>query len=188
MAKIRGSIGEADHNGPHGEADGEHIAMNDHIGRVHHAGNKNPPNTVSMPIGARGDAAGGGYRSTGDKLDTRGSLGNTRQEAYNYRPGMPKGEGKMLGEHKSNFYNHLGGGGDESESGSGLGSYDRHIEGFGSGRDTFCEESNFYNDLGGKGGDGEDESGSGTVESDRSSRAKAVTGFSGGSGTKDGFI
>jgi len=162
-----------------------------------------PPNTVPMPIMARGESAPGNYDTTGDKLDLRGSLGNTRQAAYNDRPGQGNSSdggfrGEILGRYKSNFYNKVGQGHNDGEgdSGSGEDTYTRHkkIEGFGGGKSTFQSFSEDYNNLGDKGAivghdDGEGDSGSGPINSAMGGgRPKAVKGFSNDGGLKNGMI
>ena len=164
--------------------------------KIHYEGldgkNEGPPNTVPMEVLARGRSAPGGYRNTGDKLDINGSVGNTRQAAYNEHDGHPgKPVGKMLAQEKSNFYNELGEdkAEGEGESGSGLDSYDRHIEGFGTGRDTFTCKSNFYNDLGeGHEKDAEANSGSGVFKQGPGGKPKGIRGFDEDTGEIKGFV
>lgn len=152
----------------------------------------NPPNTVPMPIVGRGSSTPGGYRNTGDKLGLRGSLGNTRQAAYNEHPGHEGGSGNVLAREESNFYNELGRGKNDGEgdSGTGVDTYDRHIQGFGSGRDTFAETSNFYNKVGeDHESDAEANSGSGKIVSGiGGGKPKGVRGFSADTGEIRGLI
>jgi len=153
-------------------------------------GDGSPPNTVAMPITARGSSGAGPYDNTGDELNSRGSLGNTPQRAYNDHPGHERGEGargKMMAHEKSNYYNDLGGGG-EAQSGSGPGEYGKHIEGFGGGHNTFGEHSNFYNEVGDGQNDGEGNSGSGVIKGDSGGKAKTIRGFSADSGLKSGMV
>ena len=174
---------------------------------------ESPPNTVDMSITGRGRSAPAGYGNTGERLNTRGSLGNTRQQAYNDHQGHEGGSGNVLGREDSNFYNDLGNDrgeprsghgrargaeGGEGDSGSGVDTYTRgkHIEGFGGGKSTFQSYSQDYNDLGAETQgalvgheDQEGDSGSGTINSALGGgKAKEVKGFSRDPGLKSGMI
>jgi len=163
---------------------------------IHYEGldgkNAGPPNTVPMEVMARGKSAPGGYDNNGERIDEHGSLGTTRQEVYNRHKGHPgKPMGKMLAQEKSNFYNELGEdkAEGEGESGSGTDSYDRHIEGFGTGKDTFTCKSNFYNDLGeGHEKDAEANSGSGVFKQAPGGKPKGIRGFDEDTGEIRGFV
>jgi len=162
------------------------------------SGDMSPPNTVAMPITARGGSAPGAYDSTGEKLNVRGSLGNTVQNAYNDRPGQggsSEGDkkGKMMATEPSNFYNDVGGNKNDMD-GNASQPRAKRIEGFGGGKSTFQSFSEDYNDLGGKGAlvgrdDGEGDSGSGTIFAAKGSgAAKKITGFSSEDGLKSGMV
>lgn len=164
-------------------------------GRGGHGGDGegSPPNSVAMPIMARGHAATGTYGNTGDSLNKRGSLGNTTQDSYNAHAGHGRHEGgakgEMLGVEPSKFYNERGG--DKNDPDGGGSPKGKRIEGFGGGKSTFEETSNFYNDLGeGHESDAEGNSGSGKLESALrgGGRAKTIRGFTNDSGLKSGMV
>jgi hypothetical protein len=158
-------------------------------------GERSVPNTVPMPVTARGHAAPGEYGNTGHTIDRNGSLGNTLQDSYNEHAGHGRKnggkKGEIMGQEKSSFYNDLGKGGDgdgEDESGSGTGKA-RSIRGFGAGKNTFGEKSNFYNDLGEEHEtDAECNSGSGVFKQGPGGVAKKIRGFTAVDGEKSGFI
>jgi hypothetical protein len=203
-----------DIDGPDSKSGGDSISLTKRPMSTTTARNEhgdNPPNTVPMPITARGRSAAGDYRSTGlggpkeegyeatmlnrDGVSgpRRGGLANNPQASYNHATERQPARGEILGRYEdSNFYNDISEGAQhdpEADSGSGPGEYGKKINGFGAGRNTFGAKSTFYNEVGDEDGgfsmgDNEDRSGSGLVHGDRERGIKEVRGFNEG----DGFL